>query len=169
MAITIDPADINALATLPVRVQELMALRGKIVSMRIRRDAKIRAAFKNAGVVVEKESYFICRVGVDYNKMASVQEKREDGRLPEEPQSLPWGRWMVFPYVIEHKGNHYFRCTTFNSNNFVRKVQWLKDGQPITVEEAKEICLNSEFQEKDDQDVFTVKVESILEINKQEV
>lgn len=148
-------------------IGKLMTLKGQIATLLTERDCKMRKGMPQ----VRKRALFQCRVGVDYNNIAAVKEGRENGTLPAEPQPLSWGRWMegLFPYVIVHtpKGEteerHYFRCTSIDSK-FIPKVQYLLNGENITDERAKELCLGSEFSEKESE-VFVVKVESILEIN----
>ncbi len=147
---------------IPRQVAALMALNGKFVRMTTRRDLKVRKGEQ----AIEKVSDFTCRVGVDYNNIAAVKEKRENGELPETPQPLPWGQWLIFPFVIFHNGNHYFRCTTVKNENSKPEVHFYRNGVEISHYEAKASALASEFPaEKPDNDVFTVKVESITAIN----
>ena len=114
-----------------------------------------------------KESTFQCRLGVNYDNIAAVQAKREDGTLPAENAGLPWGEWIQFPHLIGHKGNHYMRCTTVNSG-FIPKVCFYQNGAEITRDQAQVACVKGEFDEKDNE-VFTIKVESIVEVNGQVV
>jgi hypothetical protein len=160
-ATLIPDATIDALAALPSLVRTLLTIKGQIVALKTERDAKMR----KGKAQIRKESSFTCRIGCDYNNLEVVQIKREVGILPETPQPRPWGVWVpgLFPYVAEHKGNYYFRCTVFNSTT-IPKVRWLRDGVEITREEAQVDCLGSEFSEKDN-DVFDLKVASILEVN----
>jgi hypothetical protein len=150
---------IVAIASLPSRVQDLMNLKGQIATLRTVRTMKVL----KGQTEVLKESTFQCRIGVKYDNIAAVKEKRADGTLPEENAGLPWGSWLVFPYVIAHKGNHYFRCTTIQST-FIPRVCFYQGGKEITKAQAQVACAASEFYEKDN-DVFTIKVESIVEIN----
>lgn len=145
---------------LPKMVQAMFSLRGQIVTIKTLREMKMRKGQE----MIMKESKFQCRAGVDYNNISNVIEKREDGRLPSEPQSLPWGEWEVFPYLISHKGEYYFRCTTIKTT-MIPIVRFLKNNVEISKDEAIISCLASEFRDNDDRDVFTIKISSILEIN----
>jgi hypothetical protein len=147
-------------AIIPAKVANLLALKGQIVTLCTKRDCKVR----KGSPMVEKVAKFQCRVGVNYDNMASVQEKRENGTLPAENAGLPWGQWLIFPHLIAHKGNHYLRCTTLNNNN-VPQVSYLLDGREISREEARALCLASEFRDHEDNDCFTVKVESVTHVN----
>lgn len=138
----------------------LMSKKGQIVTMCTVRPAKVRKGRDP----IEKHSQFQCRVGVNYDNIAAVKEKRESGELPKENAGLPWGQWHVFPYVIEHKGEYYFRCTTLNGGHRW-PAKYYRNGVEISAEEAKADCLASEFSEKKSiSDVFTIKVSSIVEV-----
>ena len=139
----------------------LLSRKGQIVTLTACRACKTR---KDAGnVLVTKRSVFQAQVGVDYNAKASVQEKRESGELPAEPQPLPWGEWENFPYVIQHKGKRYFRFYTVR-NSFVPSVQYYLDGYPVDVEKVRPLLLASEFAERIG-DCFTYPMDGIEEIH----
>lgn len=140
-------------------LEKLMSKKGQIATLCTVRPMKVR---KNCEPI-EKHSQFQCRIGVNYDNIATVQEKRENGELPAKNAGLPWGQWHVFPYVIEHKGEYYFRCTTLpNANRWPAK--YFRNGVEITAEEAKVDCLASEFKEGSRSEVFNIKVSSIREV-----
>lgn len=140
-------------------VDQLLAKKGQIVSFHTMRQMKVR---KNHAPI-QKESWFLARVGVVYDHIQEVIEKREDGRLPEENQGLPWGTWAYFPYVIEHKGEYYVRCTTLKNQNNRGRVKYIQNGIEITREQAQEACLASEFKEQDLADIFNIRASSIID------
>ena len=149
------------LSSLPSAVQQLFALKGQFASLRMVKPLKM----KKGKTQIFKDSTFVCRIGVDYDNIANVKEKREIGVLPEENAGLPWGEWALFPYVITHKGKFYFRCTQVNNNpNSIPKTRYLRDGAEISKDEAQLDCLASEFYPSDDRDVFNVTVDYITEI-----
>jgi hypothetical protein len=150
-------------ATIPAAVARLVTLKGQFVVIRTVRDLKV---YKGTVGHYEKDSTFTARIGVNYDNIGAVKEKRETGELPEENAGLPWGTWLIFPYIIAHKGNHYVRCTSVNGNAAcVPTVRWLKDGVEISKETAMAVCTSAETGEKEERDVFTIKVESITHIN----
>jgi hypothetical protein len=152
---------LTVLATLPLPVQALFALKGQFVRMKSARLLKVR---KGQAEIV-KESEYTCRVGVDYDNIQSVKDGRADGSKPEENAGRPWGEWVLFPFIASHKGNYYFRCTSVRNNPMcVPSVRFLRDGVEITREEAQVAALASEFYEKENE-VFEVKIESILDVN----
>ena len=158
---TIPISAIPAITSLPPAVQRLFALKGQFASLRMVRAMKVR----KGEMPIMKDSTFVCRIGVDYDNIAAVQEKRDNGELPAVNQGLPWGQWAVFPYLIEHKGEYYFRCTSVNGNNAsTPRVIYLRNGQEISKVDAESACLASEFRD-DERDVFNVTVSKIIAIN----
>lgn len=147
---------------LPKKVASLLTLKGQICTLQTVRNMKVRKGQPE----VLKQSSFQCRIGVSYDNIASVIEKRENGQLPAENAGLPWGEWIQFPHLISHNGNHYLRCTKISSN-FIPKTCFYQNGKEISKDEAKIVCLASEFREDQDNEVFTIKVESIVEVNGQ--
>jgi len=149
-------------ANIPESVMALVHMKGTIVSMVTVKACKVRKGEQ----AITKQSEFNCRMGVNYDNMAAVQEKREDGTLPAVNAGLPWGEWAIFPHLIHHKGTFYIRCTTLAGNS--RKATYFRGNAEISSDEAKLTCLASELPKHDEDvtlDVFTVKVESIGKIN----
>ena len=139
-------------------VNYLLSRKGQIVSLHTVRDMKVR----KGQAPIQKESWFLTRIGVNYDNIQNVKDKREDGRLPQENQGLPWGQWVEFPYVIEHKGELYVRCSKLRNENAPGKVKFFRNGSEISREEAVAACLASEFARNDDGDVFNIKASSII-------
>jgi len=153
----------EALAALPSRVRALLALRGQIVTILIGRDAKVR----KGETPIQKFSHMQVRVGVNYDNIAAVKEKRESGELPAENAGRAWGVYVpgLFPYVILHKDQLYFHFSTVNAS-MKTETKWVRDGKEITAAEAQVSCLASEFADRGTTlECFDLKVESILEIN----
>lgn len=112
--------------------------------------------------IVEKITVANCRFGIDYENMKSTKEGRADGSKPSENAGLPWGQWKQYPYVIEHNGNDYLRCY-LNSNGI--NSRYFINGQEATREQAKAICLKSEFRDIDTAvDTITIKMENVIDV-----
>lgn len=147
-------------------LEKLMSRKGQIVTVKTKRPLKMRKGVEP----VFKTSDFQCRVGVDYENIATVKEGRANGELPAENQGLPWGEWAVFPYVIKHTSKGatqeelYVRCTMLNNGYRRAPVFELADGTVIAKEEAMLMALASEFKEGDDNAVFNIKLSSVLEV-----
>jgi hypothetical protein len=140
-------------------LKTLLSRKGQIVTLVTERDCKVRKGMEP----VRKHSEFQARVGVNYDNIKAVQEKRAEGVLPAENAGLPWGQWVEFPYVIEHKGEYYVRCTVVR-NNFRKAPVYTVHGDVIEREMAQVMCLASEFKDGDDNDVFNIKVSSIISV-----
>lgn len=142
--------------------------------------AAIETAPKGANIIVEwvrpvktlkavqdnitKSVRMIGRMGIDYDNMKSVQEKRESGELPAEPQPLPWGKWAIFPFLIEHKGGYYLRLYNGTSDKVHPEVHFFRNGVEVSKEEIAPLILASEKEEKTG-DCFTCKIENMTRIH----
>lgn len=143
-------------------IKTFLARRGQVCTVSWERPCKVRSAFKDTQVT--KEVTMQCRAGVTYDNISRVQDKREAGELPAENQGLPWGKWFIFPHVIEHNGAFYLRFSYFPSN-VPSKVTYRIQGQEVAKDEALKLCLASESQERGELDVFNVKSDYIKSIN----
>lgn len=149
----------NANTKVSTMLDTLLARKGQIATITTERAVKVR---KNE-LPITKTSTFQCRVGVDYENIKTIKEGRANGTMPMESAGLPWGTWAEFPYVIEHKGTYYFRCTRIR-NNYIPKTMYTRNGNPISKEVAQQAALASEFKSGDDNEVFNIKVDSILDV-----
>jgi hypothetical protein len=140
-------------------LQLLNKKRGTIATLTTLRAMKVRKDKEP----IQKLSTFQARVGVEYDNIKAVQDKRASGELPAQNQGLPWGQWYDYPHIIEHKGEYYYRCTRVR-NQFVPQVTFLRNGIEITKAEAEQDCLASEFRDGDDNEVFTIKVASLQQV-----
>ena len=137
----------------------LMSRKGQIVTVKTRRPVKM----KKGQPETFKESEFQCRVGVNYDNIATVKEGRANGELPAENAGLPWGEWIEFPYTIGHKGETYVRCTMLNNGFRRAPVFTLADGSVVDKATVQAGALASEFKDSDGA-VFNIKVSSLLEV-----
>lgn len=150
---------------IPSMVEFLLTLKGQIVTLTTARVVKYR---KDAGTVAEtvKVSTYQCRMGVSYDRITAVKEKRESGELPAENAGLNSGmEWVQFPHLLRgiKSGKYQMRCTTFNGN--AAKVVFVRNGVEIDREVAMVGVLASELPKDEKPDVFNVCVESITHIN----
>lgn len=144
-----------------ISIDSLLNKKGQYVTFKTERPMKVRKGQES----ITKVSEFVARIGVVYDNMKSVIQKREDGSLPEENQGLPWGKWVKFPYLIEHKDTMYIRCSATKNSMQSGKVVYYRNGEEINVDEVKKSCLASEFSKSEPSDIFNVKVDSILEVH----
>lgn len=140
-------------------IEKFLSKTGQICSVTWCRPMKTRKGVENR---VEKKVSAVVRAGVNFDNMASVQEKRQTGELPAENTGLPWGEWFVFPYIISHKGEHYLRFSHFPGGKL--EIHFFLDGVEVEKESLREVCLASEFAERESLDCFNVKASSIVSL-----
>lgn len=136
---------------------------GSFRSMEWESEVPVKSALKGQHTVTKRTKAQV-RFGVSYDHMASVQNKRISGELPGMNQGLRWGQWKdgYENLVIEHKGNHYLRCSLFPGAR--SNTQYLLDGQPVSKDELKDICNPSALKSSDTKDCFNVNMSNILSI-----
>lgn len=96
-------------------IERIMKSKGQFVKAVWKSNPTPAAAHKKAGVILEKHTSAVCRAGINFANLSSVQAGIANGERGEV-QSLPWGEWKVdeqgnsmFPYLITHKGADYVR------------------------------------------------------------
>jgi len=139
-------------------LEKLKSRKGQVVTITTERAVKVKKGMP----AVTKKSKFQCRVGVTYDNIQAVKDKRASGELPAENQGLPWGEWIEFPYIIGHKDDVFVRCTTINSGNTWPTV-YVSEGREISVDSVKQMAYASEFAERE-RDVFNIRVSSLQEV-----
>lgn len=161
--LTVETATQALIDTLPKRVGELLKLRGQVCCILYAKECKMLKGREQ----IYKYSTCLLRAGCDYDNLKSVISKRESGELPEENQGLSWGRYVIFPFIISHKDELYFRFFTVPNNpTAVREVYYLRDNKIISKEEMMENCQASEYRERESSlDTITLKISGILEVN----
>jgi hypothetical protein len=151
-------------------IEAFKTLKGQNVRVKWVRAVKV----KKGQTVYFKETSGKFSAGIDYENMVKVQQGRDNGELPSENASLPWGHWMDFPYLIGHKGKTYVRLYPPSENRSIKenvkksipKVRFLTaDGVEVSPEVVKAVALASEFpKEKTEALCFTVDADNIVEI-----
>ncbi len=115
---------------------------------------------------VKKMTISTVRAGVDYNALTAVEALRANGDLPSEPQPLPWGSWLFFPFIIVHKGVLYLRL--YPSTNANTEIQFFLEEKEVPYEKVEDYLLASEKPKDDDNPVdnlcFNVKLNDVIEI-----
>ena len=146
------------------------ATKGANLSISWERDCKIRKKLKGSKEPITdkitKAVDAVCRIGIDYDNIKKVQDKRESGELPTENTGLWFGKgeWVDFPYIVKHKttGKLYFRMY-YGSNSKPGKCQFKKNGVDCSFADVEKYLLASEKTPKDG-DCFYVKLEDVKNI-----
>ena len=111
-----------------------------------------------------KSVRMVGRMGIEYDNVKKVQDKRENGELPSENQGLPWGKWAEYPYLIEHKGTFYVRLYNGTSEKVKPEVHFFQNGVEVEKEAIAAMVLKSEIDSKKGE-TFTCKVENMTRIH----
>ena len=110
--------------------------KGTFAIARIVSKKKPLASFKQHDIT--KVVLCTVRTGIEYKNLKSVKES------DIEVQSLPWGEWADYPYLITHKGNRYIRLYLGNS----MKVFYLVDGVKVSKQKALSMLPKTKPSEK---------------------
>lgn len=141
----------------------LAALNGEGADTRVVWASSPKPAAAHKGVVLSKVTSAIVRSGVEYASMVQVQEAIAAGERGEV-QSLPWGEWIVAPYIIGHKGTEYLRLTPSHGKPV---VSYFVDGEPVDGVTFRSYLTPSARAKAESGDVplaFTVKCESVRSV-----
>ena len=148
-----------------VKVKVTASPKGSYHAMVWERPLKTRASAKDHYIV--KRTYGSgLRFGVDYDRMTSVQKKRDDGELPTANQGLIGREWIV-PNLYsrsQRTGKTLLRVSLAQSS--AMHTEYFLDGRPTTKEEVASMCLASETaQRHNEMDVFDINTDSIISID----
>lgn len=109
------------------------------------------------GNTIEKVTSGLYRFGINYANMASVKAKIKD----LSTSKLPWGKWQIKNYLIEHKGDYYVRMYPSSFKHKTSKTYYLLNG--VKVEKQKLISMGLIKDEPPKQkDCFVIKLENLI-------
>jgi len=142
-------------------VQKAMhtAKKGAYYNLDTMRPMKTKKAYSNESLI--KVSHQSVRIGIEYDNMKATIQGRADGTKPAENAGLPFGQWYDNGYIVEHKGNYYARFYTTPNK---AQTTYLLNGKVIDKEQAKSMCLASEFSNKAPTECFSMNIENITHI-----
>lgn len=114
---------------------------GQISTVVIERPANLTQMGKNKGAII-KRTKFQCLIGATYDNRVGVISARHSGKLPSKNQGLPWGTWEKFPYIIQHKGQRYFRFYPIGGKMKVKSMYFL-NGERLSDEDVAKYVKSS--------------------------
>ena len=138
--------------------------KGANIILEWERPCKVRKSYD--GPAITKRVKMVGRTGIEYDNIKSVQEKRENGTLPAENNGLPWGTWLSYPHIIEHKGNHYVRLYNGTSKLTRPCVTFFQGGVEVAKEAIESFLLSSELRSEHG-DTFTCNISNMLRIHEE--
>lgn len=139
-------------------ISNLKSKKGQFGRVVWEKDLKTRKDYK--GVSIRKRTAMVARAGINYDNLAIVKEKRENGTLPESNAGLSWGIWQEFPYLISHKESTYIRL--YPTSNM--ETLYFREGKISSLEDIREYVLASELPKGDSPDCITVNLDNVIEL-----
>lgn len=129
------------------------------------REIPIRAGFVGVGIIKKHSSQTI-RIGVDYENMKAVKEKRAIGVLPPVNQGLKWGRYIKFPYYVENNsGTRKYLRMALDKNN-PSQSYFTINGQVVTEQDVLRFVTPSSIKSKAE-DTRVVAMDNITSIKRE--
>lgn len=114
-------------------LEKIINAKGKFVKAAWKSNPTPAAAFKQS-VVLEKHTVGVVQAGIEFQNLSAVKDAIAAGERGEV-QSLPWGEWSVYPYIITHKDAEYIRLYPSGGLGHVPKTTYFVNGE--VVEKAK--------------------------------
>lgn len=119
---------------------------------------------KTCPAPIFKHTRMVMRAGINYDNMRSVIEGRANGTLPAVNVGLPYGKWLVFPYIIECNGEVMLRLYP-NGNGQVEE-HFFMNGMEVDRDSVACYLYASELRYDDSQPlVKNVKLKNMVSLN----
>ena len=142
---------------------------GQFKKVRFTTEKKPSAKFK--GKQLSKITEGVFRTGIKYENLGAVKEAIVAGERGEV-QSLPWGKWVEYPYLIQHGNQEYTRLYPPTQRNdegklvphwsdSQLKVTYLVDGKITNKEDFESFLRPSDRSTSDFQNCLTIKSENV--------
>ena len=124
---------------------------------------KTLKTYKNVEDLIEKITVFNGRVGITYDNISKVQDKRTTGELPQTNQGLTWGEWEEFPYFIKNGNKRYLRLSLVPNTQF--DTTYLKNGSIVTKQDIENLVTKANFSSSNSTiEALTIDIENIVDI-----
>lgn len=125
---------------------------------------KALKTYKGITDIIEKQTVFSGRLGVTYDNISKVQEKRKNGELPKQNDGLTWGEWEEFPYFIKNGNKRYLRISLIPNTQF--DTVYFKNGIMTTKQDIEGLVTKANFSNNnsDTIEVLTIDINNIVDI-----
>jgi hypothetical protein len=151
--------------------EKILSAKGNFVKAKWKSNPKPAAAFK--AFQLEKITESVVRAGINFANLSSVKDAIAAGERGEV-QSLPFGEWLSFPYLIKHrpKGSEedviYIRLYPSEGINHIPKSIYYVNGKEVQKEEFAKYLTPSDAKKLLDPSekplCFTIKSDNVLDI-----
>jgi hypothetical protein len=153
------PANTNANSTSTADLSLITQGKGQFVKVSFKSTKKPAAKFKGTNLV--KVSSGVFRSGIDFANLTSVKDGIANGERGEV-QSLPWGEWVSFPYLIAHKGEQYVRL--YPSVGHKVETKFFVNEVEVTKDEFNSFLTPSDAKPSEGVECFTIKASNIISV-----
>lgn len=121
---------------------------------------------KNVLDNIRKAVVAVGRIGVEYDHLKAVQEKRENGELPAENAGLKGMEWVQYPFILRSlkTGKLLLRLAKGTSKTTHPCASWTKNGEPVSKEEIAPSLLAKELAPNEG-DCLTVCLDDLIRIH----
>lgn len=122
----------------------------------------LKAASKEINLT--KVTTKIVRTGCNYGNLKAVKNKQKDPETAKKNQP-EWFDWTMKNKVVTHKktGENYFVFYPMTKGTNTQTV-WKREGQTITLEQAKDHVIPSYFEKRDPTPIQMIKLSNIVKI-----
>ena len=137
--------------------------KGSFQKLQWSKELKLYKKYENEDIKITKLSEGVVRFGIEYDNMKAIQEKRENGELPQDNQGLNGLEWTLYPYLLKNPktNKEYIRVNT--TGNKI-KTRYFLNGEEITKEVAEQYCTANNFSKGNPVEVFNIGVENIIAV-----
>jgi len=142
-------------------VSKILSKHGQLCNVKYSRPLKLLKNYKDSRGF--KHVSGVYRLGIDYNQLKSVQQKKLNGELPEETHDMLGREWLVWPYLMRTKTDKIL-VRLYTMRNAYKETSYELDGNLVELNELKGICAASEFNTEPDLDCFDISLDYIREI-----
>jgi len=123
-----------------VIAKKIMEKKGQFCHLSYKRPLKFRKEFEESNYGYKQvEGTF--RLGIDYEELGVVQEKREQGITAS---GLKGKQWQKFPWFLEG-ANNTLLLRVYTARNTKSTTTFVLNGKEVSVEELEPFCLKSEL------------------------
>jgi hypothetical protein len=122
--------------------ERILSVKGQFIGVTFQTEKKPAAKFKGTELLKKVKGTF--RAGINFANLAKVKQGIQNGER-QEVQSLPWGEWVSFPYVITNKGVTYIRLYPVENANI--EVLYFVNKEIVSKEKFASFLVPSEAEE----------------------
>lgn len=137
-------------------IDHIKSCKGQFIRVRFTSNVKGSASSKLKALSKITEGIF--RSGIDYANLKKVKDGIESGERGEV-ESLPWGEWLLPPWIIGHKDTEYLRLYPVDGQKM--DVTYIVDGQTVDKATFQSYLTPSQCAEREAPACITKKLNEI--------